>query len=102
MVLPAILGAYFVLDLVVMFATGEDIIQHLTGVDIYAPIVDPIVNFLLPDGGGGSSSAQDIIDNQDAWGVALMDGLSMIFTALIIIAILVFLLLISKRKNGGK
>ena len=100
MVLPAILGAYFVIDLVVMFATGEDIIQHLTGIDIYAPIVDPIVNFLLPDTGGGNS-AQDIIDNQDAWGVALMDGMSMIFTALIIIAVLVFLLMMSKRKNGG-
>jgi len=97
MVIPLIIGAFFLVDLGVMVVTGKDTIQHLTGIDIYAPIVDPIVDWISGSGGGGLT-AEDIIDNQDWWGSTIMDAMTLVFVALAIIALLIIL----TRPRGHK
>ncbi|MCL2607700.1 MAG: hypothetical protein FWD92_04020 [Methanomassiliicoccaceae archaeon] len=89
--------AFFIVDLVVMGVTGKDIIQHTTGIDIYSPIVDPIVNFLLPAQSGGWS-LEDVIANQDLWGNTIMDALTWIFIGIVVLGILIILTRSGKKR----
>jgi len=99
---PLLLG-YFIVDMAVMATTGKDIIQHVTGVDVYGIVLDPIIDFLLPDDGGGGAGGGGfdydyidewgniIIGGQDAWGAAITDMLWMVIFAIAVLALIVML-----------
>ncbi len=83
--LPAVLGIIFVADLAVTLVTGKDIIEHVTGVDVWAPIVDPVSDFIadtiVPDAGSAESIDwgpwfQSIQDNMDEWGLAIFENMN--------------------------
>jgi len=98
MVLPAILTGFFIIDIVVMATTGKDIIQHITGVDVYGYILDPIIDFIWPDL-AESGGLQEVIDNQDAWGAALMDMMSILFLLMVVILLITFIMAARGRND---
>jgi len=101
----AAIGVFMAVDMVVMLATGKDIIQHATGVDIYAPIVDPIVDFLTGGSGGGGFDydyidewGNIIVGNQDMWGIAITDMLWIMILGMVILALIVIFTRPKKRR----
>ena len=106
MVFPLIIGiALFVADVVIVpyFNDGKDIIETVTGVDLWGPIVDPIVDFIFPDENSGwfdyeyiDEWGNIIIDNQNAWGGALQD---LIFVVIIMLVIVCVLVLVTRHRG---
>ena len=69
-----LLGLFFVADIVVTAVTGKDIIEHVTGVDVFGFITNPISDFVADVITGGSSNDYSAIyEYMDSWGIALME-----------------------------
>lgn len=119
MVLPLIMGAFFVVDMAVMLTTGKDVIEHVTGVDVYAPVVDPIVDFITGDSGNSSGGADTgiimdaldelgsiILDRMDEWGLVTLDYIDewgavlqdMISIVIILVVVVIVLMFVLRSK----
>jgi hypothetical protein len=75
MVLPLIIGAYTVFDLVLWGTTGKDTITTVTGVDVYGSIIDGVFSLF-----GMDNSASETVSETSAFDpmIIVVAGLAML------------------------
>jgi|GEM_PF-4257787 len=107
MVVPLILGGFFVVDMAVYLVTGKDILEHTTGWD---PVGDA-VDWVFDTFAGGSeetnmaSGWEQVIANMDEWGLSLtgqIDGVYQLLYVILAVVVIIGILIIWTRPRSAK